>query len=809
VAAGQPLDAQEAAGAIAGTVVSAADAMPLPGVMIRVTPVDRRDRTLRAVSDAEGRFVVTGVPPGTCELRAAHAGFQTLIQSVAVRAGETTTLQLGLAISPLREELRVEPATTALSEGAASIMAVPARLADVAPLDGDNFIALVPVLPGVIRQLDGRLSLAGGRPEQSGLQVSDTNVTDPVTGGFGIDLPSDAVESVMRFNSPYAAEYGRFSSGLVRIETRRSDNEWGVSVTGFIPSPRLQDGKVRGLSSFGPRLLVGGAIVRDRLFLTQSLQYEMRTIRVTSLPAGEDLQEIERLSSFTRLDANLADGHDLVATFALFPRDREFVSLSTFSPQPVTPDISERGFQLDVTERSVVGGDLLVASSFAFRHYNVAIAPQSDDVMVLAPVGRSGAFFHEQDRRSRSYQWIETVTRAIEGRAGTHLLKIGVDVLHASYEGEADSRPVEIRRADGTLAERIEFPGTSGMRAAGTDLAFFAQDRWRLSDRVLVDLGARVDRDGVVRKMTLSPRIGASVSVLGDGRGIVRGGIGVFADRAPLSIATFGQVESRVVTRFDTDGVNLLGPAETYRHGTRLNESPTALVWSAGYDHHLSDRFVARVNHLRRSSRDEFIVSPVLSPSGSMLMLTSEGLSDYKETEFTLAYTGAGGLEAVGSFVVARAEGDFNSFDRYFGDLPEPVIQANARGRFDVDVPRRLVLRATAPFGRGAWLVSGLAEVRTGFPYSAVDESQRLVGPPNGAGRFPMVATLDLAVSRRIRIRGRNVFLGVRVYNVFDRFTPRDVQQNLASPLAGSFFNGIERKLSVSFQLNSPGLSRD
>jgi hypothetical protein len=35
------------------------------------------------------------------------------------------------------------------------------------------------------------------------------------------------------------------------------------------------------------------------------------------------------------------------------------------------------------------------------------------------------------------------------------------------------------------------------------------------------------------------------------------------------------------------------------------------------------------------------------------------------------------------------------------------------------------------------------------------------------------------------------------------------VQQNLASPLTGMFFNGIERKISVSFQLNSPSRSRE
>ena len=63
---------------------------------------------------------------------------------------------------------------------------------------------------------------------------------------------------------------------------------------------------------------------------------------------------------------------------------------------------------------------------------------------------------------------------------------------------------------------------------SGTELAVFAQDRWRLNDRVMFELGLRVDRDDIVERVNYSPRGGVSFSVLPEGRGILRGGVGKF-----------------------------------------------------------------------------------------------------------------------------------------------------------------------------------------------------------------------------------------------------------------------------------------
>ena len=68
---------------------------------------------------------------------------------------------------------------------------------------------------------------------------------------------------------------------------------------------------------------------------------------------------------------------------------------------------------------------------------------------------------------------------------------------------------------------------------------------------------------------------------------------------------------------------------------------------------------------------------------------------------------------------------------------------------------------------------------RTGFPYTVIDQEQRVVGTRNEGGRFPNLFTLDLAVTKDVQItKTKQVRLGVQTFNLTNHFNPRDVQNN-------------------------------
>ena len=130
--------------------------------------------------------------------------------------------------------------------------------------------------------------------------------------------------------------------------------------------------------------------------------------------------------------------------------------------------------------------------------------------MVYAPETQSGGFFNDQERDVTSLQWVEALSLSRDLWHGQHVFKFGTDLQQSHYDGASVSRPVEIRRLDGTLAERIEFGGPSEQQVDGTEFAVFAQDRWRLNARVIVRVrpAARSRRGGGTSQLVAARRRG-------------------------------------------------------------------------------------------------------------------------------------------------------------------------------------------------------------------------------------------------------------------------------------------------------------
>ncbi len=420
--------------------------------------------------------------------------------------------------------------------------------------------------------------------------------------------------------------------------------------------------------------------------------------------------------SFTRLDAQLG-AHDTTGTIAVYPKNVRYSNLSTFVPRPATVELRQRGYSAQVADRWRLSPVTLVESTVAFKRYDIAIVAEGTAPMVLAPAGVSGNAFNDQDRQSQTLQWVQSL-RTVRRWRGDHALKAGVDLLHASFEGTSVSRPVEIRAADGTLREHVRFLRPATLSQAATDVASTRRTCGGLSDRVLIDGGVRLDRSSLTRAV-FSPRVGAILSLRADSRAILRGGIGLFTERTPLLAGAFEAFEPRAVTTYGPTGqaTSLLTP----RRGAL--DPARAVVWNLQYDYKFDEHTGMRVNHLRRSGRQQLIVTP----EDAALLLSSTGRSRYHETEVTLRRARSDSKQASLSYVYSRSEGDLNGFDLLFGNIRTPVIRANTYGRTAVDVPHRLVAFAATEVGR--WRVAPLLEVRSGFPYSPVDDAQQFDGP--------------------------------------------------------------------------------
>jgi hypothetical protein len=155
------------------------------------------------------------------------------------------------------------------------------------------------------------------------------------------------------------------------------------------------------------------------------------------------------------------------------------------------------------------------------------------------------------------------------------------------------------------------------------------------------------------------------------------------------------------------------------------------------------------------------------------------------------------------SYARSAADGDLNDLNQFFGNTPQPVIRANERSRLPFDVPNRVLLwgQFEAPY---KITLSPVLEWHTGFPYSVVNELLEYVGLRNGAGRFPAFSSLDLQITKEVKLpikKNVKARVGVRVFNLLNHYNPRDLQNNLGSARFGTFFNSVDRMLRGKFVL--------
>ena len=775
----------------------------IPAVNVALRSVDGNVVVGKSTTDTIGQVTFPDVAAGRYAVLATREGFaDSESAQFSVREGATEQVLVEMRLTFVRESIDVVvPAnspTESMQPVAVSDLLTGTKM-DIQPLAGDDFQSLLTVLPSIIRGPEGRLRIKGGAPTTGALQMSSASLNDPSTGDFDLELPSGAVESVEVLSNPFAAEYGRFSTSVTQVRTKRGTNDWVIKPTNLTP------GFGKGfafVNKFEPRLSISGPIKRDRLLFGEYLQYRFARTPVKSLP-DEPTLGLDSFDSFTRLDAVLSSRHALTGGVIYFPRKITNATLSTFRPPETTPKFTQEGFAAGGVDRLILSAHAVLESTVAIRTFEVDVTTQGELPMIYSPQGQSGNFFNRQERNVRSLQLVEGLSMSKDDWLGQHVFKTGFDFQHSRFDGENNySQQVDVVRLDGTLAERTTYaPRPITPEVTGTEFAFFVQDRWRVNDRLNLELGLRVDFDDIVEGTNFSPRIGLSVSLLPEGRGILRGGFGKFAERTPLTIGAFTQYEEQTVARRAANGTPLGDPV-TFVHAIDGSlRTPESQVQTVAWDQRVGRRFFFKAAYLHRSGTHAYTINP--EPERGLLTLGSTGESNYWEVETTGRFLASEHRDLSVSYVRSHGTRDLNDYDQFFGNFRNPIIRANENSLSPTDVPNRLIVRGTVGLP-GQWVFAPIYEWRTGFPWSAVNEFQDFVGTRNEAGRLPSVSTLDFTLARPWQFKKYRFTAGIKVYNAFDRGNERDVQNNLASPDYGTFYNPIQRSIGFVFGTTKP-----
>jgi hypothetical protein len=787
--------AQPPTGIVSGTVsLPSPDGQPVvvPGVTLSLTCAGVDPRI--DLSNETGQFRFADVPAGDCSIVAELQGFKSAVKALAVKSGETADVSLRLDVDALHVEVSVVGRENTVEGGpiTANVERMTASVMQTAPIASERFQDALPLIPGVVRGPDGLLNISGARSNQSALMFNNADGTDPVTGEDAIELPIDAVSVVQVRGAAFAPEFGLSAGAVTTVETQRAGDAWHITVNDLEPRPRRRAGEFRGIESWTPRLTFGGPVVKGKVSVLESVQYEYSHTRVFGLPALESDTKLESFESYSRVDWTPAATNHFTGSAMVSPRTTTYAGLNTFNPQGVTPDISNHNVLASVSDQVIVGDSGVLETLVSVKQFDSTIYPsRGPGPMVLAPDVNSGSYFNDQDRTSRRVEWLTTY--AFTPLGPTHVLKIGAGVTYETFDGVNRSRPVDIVREDGTLSQAITFTGGGLLDRHRTALRGYGQDSWAVSPRLTVQFGGRYDYDSFTGDINVAPRGSFTATATEDGRTVIRGGAGLFYDPLPLNVASFVQMQDRTTTRFQADGVTPAGPAVRLPNvvASALH-TPRSVNWNLEVDREWIRNLFVRVGYQQRSQRFEPVLNPITSAGASELLLATDGRSRYREGQITARYQFHGADQIVASYTRSSAVGNLNDFNSYFGNIENPVIRPDERGPLPWDASNRYLFWSNVSLPRG-FAVFPVLDVRTGFPLSVVDEDRNFVGPRNEAGRFPTFVSLDLQVSKRLVLFRHNATIGLKVFNITDHFNPRDYQGNLASADFGGFANGVGR----------------
>jgi len=790
-----------------GTTTSQKGAVRLAGVA--VTILDPQGKRVAGVESGEdGRFSVPPLPVGRYTVVAKLSGFREVRRTIDVRPGAMTELNLDLDVEfSDAVSVVVKEADAGFSSSLASREVLDAKTAEQLPVGGESIQAALRVISSVTQQTAG-VRIKGGRADQSSLQFGRVAVNDP-TGGAGMfRLPVDAIDAIDVLPNPYDAEFGGFSSGLVVVRPRTPPNRWTVQPNGWPSFLTARDNPFHpvALREFTPRVVFGGP-VRPGLSVLVSALARYSSEQVWSRPIT-DRRNTTSGSVFTRLDGRAGARHTLSATFGFFPSDTTQADLDTFISPEATVNQQEQAITSALVDSFQIRPGTTLESTLAATHFSSRSNGQGTATMVVTPDQVLGNFYNDQDRTATTIQLREAFSSVHQGWLGQHFFKAGIDALYTDYAETGTNRPIEVRRADGTLAETITFDALSHRHSQVSDAAVFVQDWWQLHPRLLLEVGTRVEYSGALDATTVAPRAAATLAVNADGSAALRAGIGIFPDRVPSAVDAFPQLGFQTETRYAADGVTPIAPPLLMSHALATGlETPRSQTWNVEYDHRLTPRLSVRANYLERRGSNELIVQPNDNGSSGELLLSTSGRSMYREAEVAVRYTRDHVIDLAASYTRSRSEGNLNGYGLFYGLKRNPFVRPDAYAPTDVNAPNRVLMWTTIT-AVPDWLFGVVGSVRNGFPYSAVNEYLDYVGPRNEGRAFPTVVSLDVSVEWHVKfdkLAGKlgsvgklRPWIGFTLFNALNADLPVDVQSNLGSANFGSFYNSPQRQFRIS-----------
>lgn len=561
--------AQSTTGTISGRVVDA-QGLAVPGVTV-VASSPNLQGTRETVTSANGDYILSLLPSGAYTVNFTLSGFGPQARSVAVAPTQTVALEVELGPAALTETVEVVGRADVFTGTAQLASNFKQALMEALPTSR-SLVASVLMAPNVRASGpggtsggDGSLVIAGAMAFDSLYMVNGVAVTENLRGQPFTLFIEDALQEVTVSTAGISAEFGRFGGGMVNAITKSGGNRFSGSFRNS-----FNNDSWRTTTPFNePRLdktiptyeyTAGGPIVRDRLWfftagrLRKSEESRQTAVTTISYPRTDDEKRYEG-----KLTYSLAPGQTVRGTFMKIQQQignnnfQNAMDLRSLYNQKQPQDL------LAVAYTGLVGSSLSVEGQYSRRNFSITDSGATETDLIngtlLIDLSRGGTAFRywsptfcacNDDERDNTDLSLKGTYFLSSNRLGAHTLVFGYDGFndHRRTNNHQSGSDYRILGTSTVVRDGVIYPvfaastliqyNPISLESSGTDLkthALFANDQWRMSDRVTFNLGLRWDRNQgedaagntVSNSSNLSPRVGVVFDPAGDGRWSITG----------------------------------------------------------------------------------------------------------------------------------------------------------------------------------------------------------------------------------------------------------------------------------------------
>ena len=651
-----------------------------------------------AVADSAGAYRVLGLAPGTYAVKVRAIGYrQQVREAVHLVVGQRVLLDFTLV--PGAAEL----APTVISADAAheiqrTDISTPVLAEEIEklPLNSRNVLNLAAIAPGIRTYAveNGRSApAAGALPEREprfsnlyldGVEWKGTYVGQLMGGpSTGSMIPQEALREFRVYLNSYDVEYARGASYIVSAVSHRGGNRLEGSLFGYLQNRDLvAKSTFQAVEPAYSRYQLGanlrGPVVKERLFFSVSYESHITDDYINVVPgrpaenpgqwddyAGSFRAPTRHHTGLLRLTAP-AGSHTFDAIWATRQQWGDANFGYRLNGYLLSRDAGATGgsrvtsFQLRDTWAGTSFVNELSLHFLDLMNHQTMLKPGPTLQYPGIQFGRVNFPFLIRDRHLRV---INKSSYAVNGPAGSHLLKSGVELHrtstsiwrptngHGVFVFHTDTSTLPSR---GSIAVGMSDPGSMREGAAGIDgwvVGAYLQDQWQPDPAITVTAGLRYDvelntlnqdfitpwsKDTTLRRIVgedylndgdreadldnLAPRLAVSWNPSRSDRTFVRAGYGVMFDRIPV----FGALTERIATRWRTYTFSNPGTTDPDELRARVAagggaSSPNAVLfkdrmqapenhqWSAGIGHQLTERVGVNVDYVNQRVKHAYV----------------------------------------------------------------------------------------------------------------------------------------------------------------------------------------------------------